>query len=47
MRQAIGKVELNAVAPDFTLPDFEGRDVTLSTWRGKQRVLLVFARGFG
>jgi peroxiredoxin len=46
MRPASGKVELNAPAPDFTLPDFEGREVMLSSFQGRQRVLLVFDRGF-
>ena len=39
-------IEIGKSAPDFTLPDFEGREVTLSSFRGRQRVLLVFDRGF-
>ena len=30
------------VAPDFTLVDQHGRDVTLSSWAGQKAVLLVF-----
>lgn len=32
-------------APDFSLPDQEGNKVTLSDYRGKQHVLIVFVRG--
>lgn len=39
-------VELNKAAPDFTLHDFRGNQVTLSDFRGKKHVLLVFNRGF-
>jgi peroxiredoxin len=46
MRRNHGKVELKAVAPDFTLPGFCGRNVTLSAFRGRQHVLLVFSGGF-
>jgi len=34
-----------APAPDFTLPDQDGQPVTLSSFRGKGPVLLVFYRG--
>jgi peroxiredoxin len=40
------RVSLNAPAPDFTLPDFTGRPVSLSDFRGSKNVLLVFNRGF-
>lgn len=33
-------------APDFTLPDAAGRPVTLSDYRGRQAVVLVFYRGY-
>jgi hypothetical protein len=33
-------------APDFSLPDAAGRRVTLSEYRGKKPVLLVFYRGY-
>ncbi|WP_420643118.1 peroxiredoxin family protein [Candidatus Leptofilum sp.] len=42
----MAQVELNAPAPDFTLADYEGNDVSLSQFKGKQHVLLVFNRGF-
>ena len=40
------KAQLNKPAPDFTLPDFNGDDVTLSDFYGKKNVVLVFNRGF-
>ena len=33
-------------ASDFTLKDVEGRPVSLSDYRDKQHVILVFNRGF-
>ena len=33
---------LGEVAPDFTLGSTAGRDITLSSWRGKSNVLLAF-----
>ena len=39
-------VELNKPAPDFQLPDVQGRNVRLSDFAGKKHVLLVFNRGF-
>ncbi len=42
----MSQVELNAPAPDFTLADYHGNEVTLSQFKGKQHVLLVFNRGF-
>ncbi len=35
-------IEVGAEAPDFTLKDQNNQDVTLSGFRGKQNVLLVF-----
>ncbi len=40
------KVTLNTPAPEFTLLDFNGKTVSLSDFRGKAHVLLVFNRGF-
>ncbi len=40
------KAQLNKPAPDFTLPDFNGRAVTLSEFSAKKNVVLVFNRGF-
>ncbi len=42
----MSKVELNTPAPDFTLTDFNGNEVSLSDFRGHKNVLLVFNRGF-
>jgi thioredoxin-dependent peroxiredoxin len=42
----MAQVKLNAPAPDFTLADYEGNEVSLSQFKGKQHVLLVFNRGF-
>ena len=39
------RVSLNAIAPDFTLPDLNGNPVSLSGFRGSN-VLLVFNRTF-
>ena len=35
-------VETGQVAPDFTLKDQDGNEVTLSSFRGEQSVVLVF-----
>ena len=40
------KTSLNAPAPDFELQDFGRQLVRLSSFQGKQQVLLVFNRGF-
>jgi len=42
----MSKVELNTPAPDITLTDFNGNEVSLSDFRGNKNVLLVFNRGF-
>jgi peroxiredoxin len=42
----MGRVSLNQVAPEFSLPDFSGQVVRLSDFRGKKNVLLVFNRTF-
>lgn len=34
------------LAPDFTLEDQQGRNVTLSSARGKRPVVIVFYRGY-
>lgn len=39
-------VQLNAVAPDFCLPDFTGQIFALDAFHGRKNVLLVFNRGF-
>lgn len=40
------RVELNTHAPEFTLTDFNGQSVSLSDFKGRKNVLLVFNRGF-
>lgn len=39
-------VAVNEPAPDFSLPDFEGKPFALSALKGHKHVLLVFNRGF-
>lgn len=39
-------ISLNTPAPDFTLQNLQGEPVSLSDFRGKAHVLLVFNRGF-
>jgi peroxiredoxin len=40
------RVSLNQTAPDFRLADYQGKPVSMSDFRGKQNVLLVFNRTF-
>jgi len=40
------RVELNQPAPDFTLRDLNGSEISVSNFRGRQNILLVFNRGF-
>ena len=42
----MSRVALNQPAPDFTLTDYTGRSVSLSDFRGRKKVLLVFNRTF-
>ena len=42
----MAKVELNVKAPDFTLDDFNGKSVSLSDYKNKKNVMVVFNRGF-
>jgi cytochrome oxidase Cu insertion factor (SCO1/SenC/PrrC family) len=39
------RVAVGQMAPDFTLANKEGGTVTLSDFRGKKRIILVFYRG--
>ena len=41
--EAGGKALTSAVAPDFTLPDLEGREFRLSSLRGKKVLLVAWA----
>lgn len=40
------RIKTGSLAPDFTLEDLDGRRVTLSQFRGKKKVVLVFYRGY-
>lgn len=40
------RVSLHQAAPEFSLLDFSGVPVSLSGFRGRKNVLLVFNRGF-
>jgi peroxiredoxin len=40
------RVALNQTAPDFILPDYSGGAVSLSDFRERKNVLLVFNRTF-
>ena len=40
-----GRVSIGSVAPDFTLEAKDGGNITLSQFRGKKDVVLVFYRG--
>jgi peroxiredoxin len=42
----MSKVAINQPAPEFTLQDYHGNSVSLSDYRGRGPVLLVFNRGF-
>lgn len=35
-------VEVGSPAPDFTLQDIEGKDVSLKDFKGKKKVVLFF-----
>ncbi len=39
------RVRVGDKAPDFTLENMEGKRVSLSDYRGKKNVVLVFYRG--
>lgn len=39
------RVKVGDNAPDFTLEDIDGRKISLSDFRGKKNVILVFYRG--
>ncbi len=42
----MAKAQINLPAPDFSLINYQGDPVTLSTYKGQKNVLLVFNRGF-
>jgi peroxiredoxin len=42
----MSRVELDALAPEFVLEDYRGREVRLSDYRDEKHVILVLNRGF-
>jgi cytochrome oxidase Cu insertion factor (SCO1/SenC/PrrC family) len=40
------RVKVGQLAPDFSLEDVDGKPLTLSDFRGKKSVVLVFYRGY-
>jgi cytochrome oxidase Cu insertion factor (SCO1/SenC/PrrC family) len=40
------RIKVGQPAPDFTLADMDGKNITLSEFRGKKSVVLVFYRGY-
>ena len=42
----MSRIALNQLAPDFSLLDFSSKQVSLSDFRDRKNVLLVFNRGF-
>lgn len=40
------RVKVSEPAPDFSLEDVNGKVITLSDYRGKKSVILVFYRGY-
>ena len=40
------RIKVGQAAPDFTLEDMDGKSITLSDFRGKKTVVLVFYRGY-
>lgn len=41
----LGRVKVGDTAPDFTLEDMNGKRTSLSDFKGKKEVVLVFYRG--
>ncbi len=39
------KAEMGKLAPDFSLPDTDGKTISLSSFRGSRHILLLFIRG--
>ena len=42
----MARVELNKPAPDFSLHDFKGKNVSLSDFTSQKNVVIVLNRGF-
>jgi cytochrome oxidase Cu insertion factor (SCO1/SenC/PrrC family) len=41
----LDRVRVGQPAPDFTLEDSDGKNVSLADYRGKKNVVLIFYRG--
>ncbi len=41
----MSQIEVNKPAPDFSLADLNGNQISLSDYQGKNNVLLVLNRG--
>ncbi len=42
----LNRIKVGEEAPDFTLEDKDGKPITLSSYRGRKSVVLVFYRGY-
>ena len=42
----LDRVKVGQPAPDFTLEDSEGKNISLADYRGQKNVVLVFYRGY-
>jgi len=42
----IERIKVGQSAPDFSLEDSDGKAISLSDYRGKKSVVLVFYRGY-
>ena len=42
----LNRVKVGQQAPDFSLEDSDGKAITLSDFRGKKSVVMVFYRGY-
>jgi cytochrome oxidase Cu insertion factor (SCO1/SenC/PrrC family) len=42
----LDRIKVGQPAPDFSLEDTDGKAITLSDFRGKKSVVLVFYRGY-
>lgn len=42
----LARIKAGDAAPDFTLEDQDGKPVSLSDYRGKKTIVLVFYRGY-
>ena len=42
----LDRIKIGTSAPDFTLNDHTGKPITLSSYRDKKAIVLVFYRGY-